>query len=196
MRRIRPGLFSLLILAILIAGPIWYWKQRDAHLRNFRVVEDKVLYRSGQLSLKGLKRVIHDHGIKTVITLRDAAQPGERPPDWKEEEFCRMQELNYVRLPPREWSAEDDAVPADQSVRKFRAIMSDPANHPVLVHCYRGVHRSGAFSAIFRMEHQRWNNAQAIAEMIDHGYYTISGDKDLRGYLEKYQPTWKAQIQK
>src|SRR5262245_28003734 len=183
-------LFSLLILAILVGAPVWYLKQRETRLRNFRVVEEGVLYRSGQLSLAGLTRVIHDHGIKTIITLRDAAQPGEPPPDRKEEEYCRKMELNYHRLPPREWSAADDAIPADKSVAEFCAIMNDPANYPVLVHCYRGVHRSGAYSAIFRMEKQHWTNERAIAEMIEHGYYTISGDKDLLGYLTSYRPSW------
>lgn len=190
MRPMLSWFFSLAILALLVGGPYWYWLKRDADLRNFRVVQDRVLYRSGQLSAAGLKRVLHDYGIKTVITLRDAAQPGQLPPDWKEEEYCRKQELNYVRLPPREWSAADDAIPADKSVKEFCDIMNDPVNHPVLIHCYRGVHRSGAFSAIFRMEHQRWTNERAIADMIEHGYYTISGDKDLLGYLENYRPKW------
>jgi protein tyrosine/serine phosphatase len=172
---------------VLVGGPLWYALQREKHFRNFRVVEPGVLYRSGQLSLTGLKQVIHDYGIKTVVTLRDAARPGDRPPDWKEEAYCKRMELNYVRLPPREWSAADDAIPAEQSVARFREIMDEPKNYPVLVHCFRGVHRSGAYSAIFRMEYQGWSNAAAIREMIDHGYYTISDDKDLLGYLQNYQ---------
>ena len=37
----------------------------SSHLRNFGVVEDGVLYRSGQLNPPGLKRVLADYRIKT-----------------------------------------------------------------------------------------------------------------------------------
>jgi protein tyrosine/serine phosphatase len=43
--------------------------------------------------------------------------------------------------------------------------MDDPANHPVLVHCFAGVHRTGAHIAIYRMVHDRWPNAKALGFM-------------------------------
>ena len=155
------------------------------------MVKDGVLYRSGQMSLGGLKRVIHDYGIKTIITLRDATHPGDGPPDLDEEKYCKAEELNYVRISPRSWEeASDGTVPAEQGVQRFRALMNDPANYPVLVHCFGGIHRTGAFCAIYRMEHDHWTNAQAIAEMRANGYRNIDDEWDLLGYLEKYRPTW------
>ena len=74
----------LLTLAILIGGPVGYAAYRNANFRNFRVVEPGVLYRSGQLSQAGLERVIHDFGIRTIVTLRDPVVSGKEP-DWGEE---------------------------------------------------------------------------------------------------------------
>ena len=96
MPRALHYLFSAGIVALLVGGPLAYSSYRQARLRAFHVVEEGVLYRSGQLSLDGLKRLIHDHGIKTVVTLRDAPAPGLPPPDLDEENYCRAQELNHA----------------------------------------------------------------------------------------------------
>src|SRR5262249_25127443 len=69
MPRYLPYLFSAVILALLVAGPLIYARQKHAHLRKLQVVHDGVLYRSGQLSPAGLKRVAHDYRIRTVVTL-------------------------------------------------------------------------------------------------------------------------------
>ena len=92
------------VVALLIGGPWGYAHYRQSHLRNFHAVRQGRLYRSGQMSLTGLKAVVHDHGIKTVITLRDSAYAAEPPPDRAEENYCLAQGLNYVRISPRSCS--------------------------------------------------------------------------------------------
>src|SRR5438270_3027165 len=118
MPRLLHYTLILLTATLLIAGPLGYASYRHAQLRNFRVVRDGVLYRSGQMSVDGLKRVVHDYGIKTVITLRDAYQPGEPVPAQEEEAYCRDQEINYYRIPPRNWWAVDGPPPVEEGVRK------------------------------------------------------------------------------
>jgi tyrosine-protein phosphatase SIW14 len=193
MPRFLSSLFSLVIAGLLVVGPYAYWRHDLATVRNFHVVQEGVLYRSGQMSLDGLKRALHDYGIRTVITLRDATHPGDGPPDLLEEKFCKGADLNYVRIPPRPWWASDGSVPAQEGIDTFRAVMADPANYPVLIHCFAGMHRTGAFCAVYRMERDHWTNAQAIAEMKTHGYRNIDDEWDLLGYLERYRPTWLAQ---
>jgi len=191
MLRYLPFLFGAFLLALLIGGPLTYASYRHGQMRNLRVVRDGVLYRSGQMSVSGLKRVVHDYGIRTVITLRDAAVSGVPAPDRKEEEYCLAQEINYHRLPPRNWWAESGPAPVEKNVQKFRAILADPANYPVLVHCFAGIHRTGAYCAIYRMEHEHWTNEQAISEMRGCGYINLGEEWDILGYLEQYKPTWK-----
>src|SRR5262245_24801066 len=113
MPRILRFLLALLIAGVIVGGPILYHVVREARSRNFRVVKEGVLYRSGQLTLDGLKRVIHDHGIRTIITLRPASQADEGTPDAGEEAYCVKEGLNYVRIPPRPWWASDGSVPAE-----------------------------------------------------------------------------------
>jgi protein tyrosine/serine phosphatase len=181
-------IFGLLTVGVIVGGPLGYSAYRNAHFRSFRVVEPGVLYRSGQLSRVGLERVLHDYGIRTVVTLRDPAVSGKEP-DWGEEEFCRQRDLNYVRIPPRPWGrATDGPAPADAGVKAFVEIMADPANHPVLVHCFAGVHRTGACIAVYRMEFDGWSNEQALEELRAGGYHNLDDEPDVLAYLTRYRP--------
>jgi tyrosine-protein phosphatase SIW14 len=181
-----PG---ILVAVSLVAIPYAYSRVRDRHLRNFRVVQDGVLYRSAQLSPLGLERVIHDYGIKTVVSFRDVEEgKTTEPPDKWEEAFCAKLGINYVRMPLRVWASQDGVVPADENVKLFLNLMADPKNHPVLVHCFRGVHRTGTYCAIYRMECDGWSNAEAIEELKVLGYENLDKEDDVRGYLEQYVP--------
>lgn len=169
--------------------PVAYARKREKAFGNFRVVEPGVLYRSAQPTPEGLGRAIHDHGFRTVVSFRDTREDrGADVPDEWEGPFCAKLGVKFVRLPALVWSYHHGVVPAEQNVSKFLAVMKDPKNHPVLIHCFRGIHRTGIFSALHRMEYQGWTNAEAMAEMRDCGYVTIDGDDDVRRFLEKYRP--------
>jgi protein tyrosine/serine phosphatase len=193
MPRFLSYVLTILLLLLLFGGPLIHWHYRQAHIRNFRMVREGVLYRSAQMSLAGLKQVVHDHDIKTVITLRDAANPNDPPPDLAEEQYCQAEGIHYVRISPRIWWAPNGPIPAEEGVKIFRQVMDDPKNYPVLIHCFAGIHRTGAFCAIYRMEYEHWSNAQAIAEMRACGYKDLDDEWDLLGYLEQYQPRWQRQ---
>ena len=76
-------------------------------------------------------------------------------------------------------------------MKQFRAVMDDPCNYPVLMHCFAGIHRTGAFCAVYRMEYEHWTNEEALAELRRHGYTHLDDEWDLLEYLENYQPRWK-----
>src|SRR5205085_5161875 len=88
MQRVLRIVFGFAIVLLIAAGPPLYNMHVNRTYRNFRVVKPGILYRSGQLTHEGLQRLIHDHGFRTVISLRDAYTPGEPPPDLDEEEYC------------------------------------------------------------------------------------------------------------
>jgi protein tyrosine/serine phosphatase len=186
---VTAGLF---VAAILIGIPAGYAHYRHTQSRNVRVVEPEILYRSGQLSKAGLERLIHDHGIRTVISLRDSDDPSVPPPDRHEEHFCEKQDIKFVRVTPKSWWPEyDGPPPAEKGVATFLKVMDDPANYPVLLHCFAGTHRTGAMVAIYRMEFNHWSNDEALAELRNGGYKNLDKELDVLTYLEKYQPRWK-----
>jgi protein tyrosine/serine phosphatase len=171
----------------LVVAPAVIAVRLRAQTRNFRVVREGVLYRSGQMSLAGLRRVVHDYGIKTVVNLRD----GTTPADQAEEAFCNKEEIRFVRLLPAGWGDGSGTAPAQENVRAFCEVMADRANYPVLVHCFAGTHRTGAYCAVYRMEFERWDNAHAVAEVKACGYTNIDDEWDILGFLEQYTPAWR-----
>jgi protein tyrosine/serine phosphatase len=181
------------VLAVLgaLVAPVALALRQQARMRNFRVVKDGVLYRSGQMHLDALKRILHDYGIRTVISLRDSLDGVGPPPDKAEEAFCGDEELNFYRFPPRSWDTCEGAAPADASVQRFLAIVRDPRMQPVLIHCFAGIHRTGAYCAAYRMQVDHWSNARAIAEVKACGYVHLDEELDILGYLEQYCPSWK-----
>ncbi len=180
-----------LIVVVLIVAPIVLAVRQQAQTRNFRVVRPGVLYRSGQMTREGLQRIVNDYHIQTIISLRD----GEAALDRAEEDFCKSQDIHFVRILPSRWGDEGGSMPVEAGVRRFRDIMSDPRNHPVLVHCFAGIHRAGSYCAIYRMEFEHWSNAQAIAELKACGYSNLDEELDILGYMEQYRPTWMAPVE-
>jgi protein tyrosine/serine phosphatase len=181
----RNLLFGVLIVVLLIAGPLGYKHWRDREYRNFRVVHEGVLYRSGQLPLPRLQQLVAQHGIRTVISLRE----GDKANDQQEEAWVKAKALNFVRIPPPLWYPDKDGkIPADAALAQFRKVMDDPANYPVLIHCFAGLHRTGAMCAVYRMDYNGWTNAEAISEMRLLGYSILDDHEDVLGYLTNYRP--------
>jgi protein tyrosine/serine phosphatase len=187
MRRLLVPLLGVGTVLALIVGPVVYAFHEDKQMRNFRIVREGVLYRSAQMTLPGFQRVVHDHGIRCVVSLRDA----DRPDDLAEETYCRKQEITFYRLPPKSWDTTWGPAPVEENVRKFREVIGNSDNYPILVHCFAGTHRTGAYVAIFHMERDRWTNEEAIADLKACGYDNLETDLDIFGYLQQYRPTWQ-----
>jgi tyrosine-protein phosphatase SIW14 len=175
---------KLLLVALAILTPVEAARWLCAQTPNVHVVRDGVLYRSGQMSLFGMRRTLHDLGIRTVVNFRYGVQPLDRA----EEELCHKEEVTFVRIPPLSWDGVQGTAEVDAGVARFLEVIRNPKNYPILIHCFGGVHRTGAYTAIYRMEREGWSNARAIAEMKAHGYATFEEELDIRGYLTSYRP--------
>src|SRR5580692_8648604 len=130
MFRLLTNFVGTVVILVLIVAPGAFALHQRAQMRNFRVVREGVLYRSGQMTRAGLERAVHDYGIRTVICLRD----GLTAADQAEEKFCAAEDVRFVRIPPSGWGDVGGVVPVEEGVRKFRAVLADPKNYPVLVH--------------------------------------------------------------
>ena len=179
------------ILALVVATPLLYAARQNTQMRNFRVVEDGVLYRSAQLPPSGFERVLRNYKIKTVVTLR-TTRTAALPPDTWEEGICAARGVNHKRIVPRVWGADEHGeIPAEQGIQEFMAVMDKKENHPVLVHCFAGIHRTGTMCAIYRMEYQGWSADRVMVEMQLCGFAPADMHQHIAGYLREYKPRRK-----
>jgi protein tyrosine phosphatase (PTP) superfamily phosphohydrolase (DUF442 family) len=103
------------------------------------IVESRI-YRSAQLSDIVLERHINTKGIKTIINLRGKSDDDERFLD--EESLTQEYDIDLfnIRLDPNE-------LPEYRKLMRIISILTT-LRKPVLIHCLRGVDRTGFVSAI------------------------------------------------
>jgi protein tyrosine/serine phosphatase len=58
----------------------------------------------------------------------------------------------------------------EEQLRWAHAIITDPANQPVLVHCARGTSRTGAVAAYYRIHNSNWPRQQIQDEMKQYAH--------------------------
>lgn len=176
------GVSAVLVAFAIAAIPTAYASHRLTTWRHFRVVREGRLYRSGQLSRDALQEVIREHGIKTVICLRSLSREGDPHLKNDEELWCRDWNVRYIRLNPVEWDSRGIRDHLDE----FLKWIDDPASGAILIHCFAGLHRTGVYCAVFRMERDGWSNDEAIAEMHAIGYF--QEDPAALQFLREYVP--------
>lgn len=178
--------FGIGMVVFMTATPLLYQSYQKGLSRNVRVVKPGVLYRSAQLPLPGLQRLIDEYRIKTIVCLRH----GNRENDQAEEKYAAEKGVRFVRIPPRSWTLDDDGqAPAHEGLSEFREVMSDSSNFPVLLHCFAGTHRTGAYVAVYRMDFEGWSNSRAMDELRALGYVTLDDDRNVYEFLSRYEPT-------
>lgn len=188
-RTVAAMLIVLMIVAIA-AIPVMYHREQAVTFRNFRVVEPGILYRSGQMCPEGFSKVVREHGIATVISLRDTTDERGTFADQFEVDLCHELGIAHIRVGPgTTWlPPEQMAFPFHGQVVEFLRILDDPATErPVLVHCFAGVHRTGACCAVYRMNYQNWTGDEAIREMRAMGTARTNFGDDLIRFLATYQ---------
>jgi protein-tyrosine phosphatase len=81
--------------------------------------------------------------LKTIITLL----PGEILPDYQS--FMRTEGITHYQIQILA-NKDPDVYTGDEVVNKVIKLILDPTNHPMLVHCNKGKHRTGCITACFR----------------------------------------------
>jgi protein tyrosine/serine phosphatase len=145
----------LTVMAGLLVDPLTARSQQNS-IKNFGKVNNSY-YRGAQpteIQFTELKRM----GIKAVIDLRKDSQKLE--PEW-----AAKAGLKYFNIP----MLAARAATREQTV-SFLALVNDPANLPVYVHCKGGKHRTGALTAVYRITHDGWTADQAVREMKEYGF--------------------------
>ena len=141
-------------------------------LPNFHKVSDQ-LYRGAQPSDAGFKK-LSELGIKTIVNLR-----GEDELNRAEKKAVEAAGLKYFTVAMPGLSA-----PSDEQVASVLAIIDDPNNQPVFIHCKRGADRTGTIGAVYRILKHGWTADKAITEARRYGMSWA--EFGMRSYISNY----------
>lgn len=164
----RPRrLYKALIGLGVAAGVLWWTEGNGRRMfipRNFGVVEEGAIYRSGQLHRALLERTLEQHRIDVVIDLekddpRDVHEAAER-------EVVERLGIRHVQLEELSGSGRGD--PQDYVDALAALVEARREGKRVLVHCAAGSQRTGALVAMYRMLYEGWDGERAYEEYLDY----------------------------
>lgn len=187
-RRFSMGMTTL-GFAVALAGGVGGWNAYDIHVRHrLGTVAQGQIYKSGTMPLAQLQKVAKDLGLRSVIDLRTYA-PGQDSTNTTGLETIQAEASALTAIGVRHIHLPTPQVPTEATVDRFLEVLSDPANRPVLIHCYHGIGRTELFVAIYRMEFEHWPNekARAATRLLLAGS-SFSDNAEKGQYLIHYKP--------
>jgi len=135
-------------------------------LGNFHEVIPGELYRSGQPTAQALARYQKDHGVRTILNLRD-----EERGAWYQEEKRAAAALG-IRLVDYPVSARG----LDVAEAERLAMLMAGLPKPLLIHCEHGANRTGLASAIYLDAVAKRSDAVASRQLSPYyGHVPIKG---------------------
>jgi len=143
---------------------------------NFHPVGGNI-YRGGQPTAQGwtsLQRL----GVKTVIDLR---RNGEHSIN-AERQAVEAAGMRYVNVP-----MSGIVAPANETVFKVLALLQSSGAGPIFIHCLRGMDRTGAVIACYRIAHDGWRNQKALEEAKSYGMHWF--EIGLKLYVLRFAPS-------
>jgi tyrosine-protein phosphatase SIW14 len=159
-----------------------------------------VLYRGGRPTLAGLQK-LKALGVKTIIDLQggDLLSPlafyvkwtekGELPENIAiENKQATDLGMNFHNIPLD--SLEKITPKEETDIDKILAIIHDPNNQPVFVHCEHGKDRTGMIIAMERVAFEGMDPVKAREEWIADGHGFFS--RIFTGNMDKYFEKWVA----
>lgn len=136
---------AAIIVIAVVAGVLVArdWAIPNLVPKNFGVVVEGELYRSGELTPTTTARVVREHGIRTIVDF-GAHEPGSSE-EARAQATADALGVTRYRLP-----LFGDAQGDPNRYAEALAIMTDPEQQPVLVHCAAGAQRTGCAVALYR----------------------------------------------
>ena len=185
--------FSILGIVLIFVGKYVY----DMNINhNFETITEGKVYKSGVIPPNEIESYVKEYHIKSIVDLRfpgtnDLVNNPEIPKELTAEQDAvkKLKGVNY-------FNNGSDQVPKQENLDRFFKIMDNPANYPVLIHCYHGVGRAEMYSALYRIEYEHFTNEQARQGVRTFLTWSSFDDGTPKGeYLKAYKSRKKLDIE-
>ncbi|HLU49019.1 MAG TPA: tyrosine-protein phosphatase [Planctomycetota bacterium] len=171
---------ALALVAVIAAIGLFVWKSwlEDRFIpKRWGVVEEGLLYRSGQLSAALVENQLEKHGIRHIVDLT-AEVPGD-PDQAAELEAARDLGITHRWFGLGGNGTGDVESYAEAVATMHRAVA---AGEPALVHCSAGAQRTGGAVAFYRLLIQGKPIEETVREMASFGW-DPDDDVALKSYI-------------
>jgi protein tyrosine phosphatase (PTP) superfamily phosphohydrolase (DUF442 family) len=122
------------------------------------------IYRGARPGPEGLQALHDQLGIKTDIDLDN-----DQEANVVETAAAEALGIHLVSRPMSAFWA-----PHEHTVNEIIAIMADPTNYPLFVHCQMGEDRTGMIVGVYRTMIEDVRPKDAIHEAVKHGFHEIN----------------------
>ena len=143
-------------------------------INNFDKINEQV-YRGAQPSNEGF-RYLAQIGVKNIIDLREADGRSR-----EEQKMVTAAGMTYINVPMTGLTP-----PTDAEINRILAILEDVTSGPVFVHCKRGADRTGAVIGAYHIQHDKWDNKQALKDAMNHGMSHFQFFR--QSYIRNFKP--------
>ena len=194
----RSWVLGTLLAAIILGLPGLYYRYTYDQARRLRVVTEGKFYRSGQLPASGFRDAHDRYQIKTVINLQeDVKEPRIKEwafgkPSVQQSDVLAGIGVNSISL---DGGVMDSAQPGGRPVviDEFLEVIDGIRDHywnkglphAILIHCAAGLHRTGLFTAIYRIEYENRSLPEVIEELKANGFGNYKAT-DANDYIKLY----------
>lgn len=161
----RFWILGSMLLGLAVCGSTWFVWRHAIVPKRWGVIDEGLVYRSGQLSRHLVRRQIERHGIRTILDLTEIDP--DHPDKAAQVAAARDLGVEIVSLPLSGDGRGDIAHYAEAIAAMSDAVES---RTPILVHCAAGAQRTGGVTACYRMLVRGWTVEQARAEMERYGW--------------------------
>src|SRR5262245_21856482 len=154
--------------------------------RNFHSLIPKRVFRCAQPSAADLQEYIRRHGIRTVVNLRGCCYPQ----DWYLDECnatCRCD------IAQEDITFSAGRLPAPAELKRLVEVL-DRAEYPILIHCKRGVDRTGLTSAVVKLLFTDASIREARKELsLRYGHLSWGRTAAMLQFFDLYEEWLKSQ---
>ena len=181
----RFPVVAVVVVVLLVIGGVALWEQvlEDRLIpKRWGVVEQGLIYRSGQLSRHLIKRQLDQSQVQVVVDL--TAEVADDPDQIAELQAVSELGIERHRYPLRGDGTGDIRMYAEAINQIHRAAQK---HRPVLVHCAAGAQRTGGVIACYRMLVQGRPASEAYHEMQRYGW-DPHDDREMLNYVNENLP--------
>lgn len=177
----KPLKLAVIVAGCLLAGLTYRYTLRDnLFARNFGVVQEGAIYRSGRQTPAMTEKLVREHQIKTII---DLGAYNRKPV----EERVAQRTAEAIGVARFTFNLEGDGTGDPNDYVQALRLMLRKENHPVLVHCAAGSERTSACVMLYRNITEGKSFDATFAEALQHKHEPEDNPR-MRPYVEKWGP--------